>query len=566
MTFKRMPFNFKKRGDNADDEDSSAGECSSTASSTPNSEYSVDEIIGHRVENGTDKWKVRWKGWAPKYDTWEPRENFSNSMHLLDKFDAKRLAGECKENEAVATHPMSNNNNQSDYVQKLRPHRSLCPPPSTSAAVPSVGRKRPKKKGSVKRTTAAKAPVSIPLLEAKAMLHTSRMPKDMSERAKECKEIRKFLLNCVKRTNASATAAAPRVLYISGVPGTGKTAAVLKVQKELSLEKKTPKFDFVNINALELSDPRQLFTKVYGKVQNNSTGTRKKMSARNAQQFLDEHFAEEQKKRTPIVILVDEVDMLYTKREDVLYTVFNWANMDHSRCSVVAISNTLDLAERFFSQRIASRMGNNRLSFQPYEFKEIEEIIRGRLTECPEGAFDPKAIELASKKIAAISGDLRKAFELIRRGIDIALEQCEAHGGAPEEQRLTVQHVYDSIHESQCSIRMEFLRALSFHERSLFRALVHVLYTSALDVTRFSALLPHYRQLCFGDAVQPLPMEAAFHHMCEMDSMHLILLDSNGSGELHRRVQLGFSVSEAKFCLRLLDDERAKEGQNGIEQ
>lgn len=50
--------------------------------------------------------------------------------------------------------------------------------------------------------------------------------------------------------------------------------------------------------------------------------------------------------------------MLQTKREDVIYSLFNWAAEKNSRFCVIAISNTLDLAERKFSQRIVSRMAS----------------------------------------------------------------------------------------------------------------------------------------------------------------------------------------------------------------
>jgi len=41
--------------------------------------------------------------------------------------------------------------------------------------------------------------------------------------------------------------------------------------------------------------------------------------------------------------------------------------------------------------------GSNRLAFQPYEFKDIEEILKHRLGECK--AIGPGTIELASKKV-----------------------------------------------------------------------------------------------------------------------------------------------------------------------
>lgn len=48
--------------------------------------------------------------------------------------------------------------------------------------------------------------------------------------------------------------------------------------------------------------------------------------------------------------------MLFTKRQEVIYTVFNWTTMQDSKIIVIAISNTLDLFERSLSQRVCSRL------------------------------------------------------------------------------------------------------------------------------------------------------------------------------------------------------------------
>lgn len=48
--------------------------------------------MGHKVERGTDYWRVRWVGYSADQDTWEPRANFldSSSLKLLHDFEAER--------------------------------------------------------------------------------------------------------------------------------------------------------------------------------------------------------------------------------------------------------------------------------------------------------------------------------------------------------------------------------------------------------------------------------------------------------------------------------------------
>lgn len=57
------------------------------------------------------------------------------------------------------------------------------------------------------------------------------------------------------------------------------------------------------------------------------------------------------------VVLVDELDQMITKKQDVIYNFFNWPHVAHSRLIVIAVANTMDLPERELSGKIRSRLG-----------------------------------------------------------------------------------------------------------------------------------------------------------------------------------------------------------------
>lgn len=44
-------------------------------------------------------------------------------------------------------------------------------------------------------------------------------------------------------------------MYISGVPGTGKTATLYEVKRKLEADPDLPRFKFIEINALKLGEP-----------------------------------------------------------------------------------------------------------------------------------------------------------------------------------------------------------------------------------------------------------------------------------------------------------------------
>lgn len=55
-------------------------------------------------------------------------------------------------------------------------------------------------------------------------------------------------------------------MYISGVPGTGKTAtvtAVIKKLQEMSKHGDITEFEYVNLNGMRLTEPRQAYVEVY---------------------------------------------------------------------------------------------------------------------------------------------------------------------------------------------------------------------------------------------------------------------------------------------------------------
>ena len=54
-------------------------------------------------------------------------------------------------------------------------------------------------------------------------------------------------------------------MYISGVPGTGKTATVHEVSRSLqsaTMKGELPKFKFIEINGLRLTEPRQAYVEI----------------------------------------------------------------------------------------------------------------------------------------------------------------------------------------------------------------------------------------------------------------------------------------------------------------
>jgi origin recognition complex subunit 1 len=81
------------------------------------------------------------------------------------------------------------------------------------------------------------------------------------------------------------------------------------------------------------------------------------------------------RKDQTVVLLVDELDHLVTRKQTVLYNLFDWPTRPNSNLVVIGIANTMDLDERLL-KRIASRLGLTKIQFKPYTKEQLVSIIK----------------------------------------------------------------------------------------------------------------------------------------------------------------------------------------------
>ena len=210
-------------------------------------------------------------------------------------------------------------------------------------------------------------------------------------------------------------------LYLSGTPGTGKTASVRQALRHLAAEKGLLRFRVIEINGMKLSSPHQAYSILWEAL------TGENVPPARAARLLEARLPSAGYHPTaastsgavpprralsePTILVVDELDYLVTPRQEVIYNLFEWAAQARGLI-VVAISNTMDLPERLIP-RVASRLGIRRVNFLPYTHAELSLIITERLAAC-RGAFGQDGIELAARKVASVSGDVRRALETCR--------------------------------------------------------------------------------------------------------------------------------------------------------
>lgn len=189
--------------------------------------------------------------------------------------------------------------------------------------------------------------LSTPYTLARHRLHVSTLPPSLPCREAEFTEVYSHLSAAIAEGTGSC-------IYISGTPGTGKTATVREVISQLQhlvdLEE-LDDFTFVEINGMKVTDPHQAYSLLWEAIKGD------RVSPSQALRLLETEFSTPSPRRVPCVVLMDELDQLVTRGQGVMYNFFNWPGGRYSRLIVLAVANTMDLPERTLSNKISSRLG-----------------------------------------------------------------------------------------------------------------------------------------------------------------------------------------------------------------
>jgi cell division control protein 6 len=212
-------------------------------------------------------------------------------------------------------------------------------------------------------------------------------------------------------------------MYVSGPPGTGKSALVEEVCRGLDGEKRVK---VANINCASMTTARDIYGRLIEELCDDTSQVfRKGEVERLRGMFLPRKGSSDHL----YLVTLDEIDHLLTTDLEILYTFFEWSLQRNSRLVLIGIANALDLTDRFLPRLKAKNLKPQLLPFLPYTPPQITKVITTLLRSLlPSDSvagddfvpfLQPAAIQLCSRKVASQSGDLRKAFDLVRRTLDI---------------------------------------------------------------------------------------------------------------------------------------------------
>ncbi|KGR21340.1 origin recognition complex subunit 1 [Candida albicans P78048] len=313
-------------------------------------------------------------------------------------------------------------------------------------------------------------PKSVAFKEVKQRLHTSQKLNALPGREDEFAMIYMNLESAVNEKTGCC-------VYVCGVPGMGKTATIKDVVEQMTYSSERgemEQFSYLELNGLKLLSP----TVAYEALWHHISGD--KVSASNAALLLEEYFKREDHKRKPLVILMDEFDQIATKKQNVMYNFFNWPTYSTSKLIVIAVANTMDLPERMLTNKIASRLGLRRIQFRGYTFQQLGDIITHRLEMITKNnrrkvVITSDAIGFASRKVASVSGDARRALTICRRAVEIAeKEYLENKKGEDDSEpyQVLISHISTAINETVNSPLSKYIASLPFASKLVLASLL----------------------------------------------------------------------------------------------
>lgn len=266
--------------------------------------------------------------------------------------------------------------------------------------------------------------------QARQLFTRSSEPGRLVGREAEKEELSTFVQERVAKTSGGC-------IYVSGPPGTGKSAMVNEVTSAFE-ESVVMKKAYVNCMSLKTSKD------LYGSLLESLC--EEEVLEGDEVKTLQGMFAPKKKTKDVYVVTLDEIDHVLSLDLEILYKLFEWSLQKSSHLVLVGIANALDLTDRFLPRLKARNLKPQLLPFLPYSAAQIKTVITTRLKSLvPAGSptpdylpfLHPAAIDLCSRKVSSQTGDLRKAFDICRRAIDvIESEVKQKHEQALNEQRL----------------------------------------------------------------------------------------------------------------------------------
>ena len=393
-----------------------------------------------------------------------------------------------------------------------------------------------------------------PIFKNREYLRPTYTPEELPHREEQIRQLAQVLAAPL-RGEASSN------VFIYGKTGTGKTATVKYVAKELErVSWRAPcRIDVVYLNCEVVNTQYRILATLANtfleKMQERADGNghdigpqgRVPMTGWPTDQVYKCFFDAIDRERRVAVIVLDEIDKLVLKSGDeVLYNLTRInSDLKNAKVSIVGISNDLNFMS-YLDPRVRSSLSEEEIVFPPYNALQLKDILekRARMSFF-DGVLEDGVIPLCAAHAAREHGDARRALDLLR----VAGEIGEREGA----EKITVEHVRKAFQKIEQDKMLEVIRTLPTQSKLVLYSIVLLGERQPRRIVT-GDVYSVYCELCRRSGLDVLTSRRVSDLISELDMMGIISARIINKGRYGRTKEITLNVHPTQASAALRED------------
>ena len=378
------------------------------------------------------------------------------------------------------------------------------------------------------------------IFENREVLRPAYTPDYLPHRTNEVKSLAAILVSALRGET-------PSNVLMYGKTGTGKTAVAKHVGKELERTGELHGIScfviYINCEVVDTQYRLLAFLARHFDKEIPMTGWPTDHVYAEFKEAIDAE-------RRIAVIILDEVDKLVNKGDEVLYNLTRInSDLKRAKVSLIGITNDLKFTE-FLDPRVRSSLGEEEIIFPPYNANQLRDILyqRAEMAIKP-GALDDTVIPLCAAYAAQEHGDARRALDLPRVSCELA-ERTRAT-------KVLDIHVKQAQEKIETDRVVEVVKTLPTQSKLVLLSTLLLCNNSTESITT-GEVYNIYKNMCRIVGIDILTQRRVTDLISELDMLGILNAIVISKGRYGRTKEISLSVPIQSTKKVLFEDYRLK--------